>query len=231
MRPKNLNTGLRGGLFEAKHGAQMGPAVWLYGWLVLRQTTEHGSTGLVLGGRPITYREIEQETGFNRRTLERWMRRLRRGGYIETVLAMAAGAGVGLVIRILKAKKFGPGQRRLPFAVPAGLQGAGVRNLARGSTQSSASMPAQAQESPAFPPRIESGNTREEMSSLPAVAGLPQPKPPKNLFPGKKEMREERVRRELQVGLGPEPGSGRIKPEALERLRRRMGQANKLDDG
>lgn len=69
------------------------------------------------------------------------------------------------------------------------------------------------------------------MSSSPAVAGLPQPKPPKNLFRERKEIREERVRRELQVGLAPELGSSRIKPEALERLRRRMGQANKLDDG
>lgn len=138
MRPKNLNTGLRGGLFEAKHGAQMGPAVWLYGWLVMRQTTEHGSTGLVLGGRPITYREIEQETGFNRRTLERWMRRLRRGGYIETVVPMAAGAGVGLVIRILRQRNSVPasGGFRLPSPqgcrdrVYAILRGA-LRNPAR----------------------------------------------------------------------------------------------------
>jgi hypothetical protein len=225
MRPKNLNTGLRGGLFEAKHVAQMGPAVWLYGWLVMRQTTEDGSTGLVLGGRPITYREIEQETGFNRRTLERWMRRLRRSGYIETVLAMAAGAGVGLVIRILKAKKFGFCQRRLPFAAPAELQGPGVRNLARGSTQSSASVATQAKEHPAVPGRIESGNTKE------GISNLPRPRAPKNLFVGTRQVREERVRLELQVGLAPELGSGRIKPEALERLRRRMGPTNKADDG
>jgi hypothetical protein len=101
MRAKDFNAGLRGVLFEAKHYEQMGPAVWLYGWLVLRQTRQVGTTGLVLGGRPVSYREIEEETGFGRKTLERWMRVLRRAGYIET-RAVAAG----IVVRITKAKKF-----------------------------------------------------------------------------------------------------------------------------
>jgi len=57
----------------------MGASIWLYGWLVLRQTSQHDGVGWVLGGSPITYREIEEETGFNPRTLERWMRDLRRG--------------------------------------------------------------------------------------------------------------------------------------------------------
>src|SRR5579864_1436055 len=73
MRGKDFNTGLRGVLFEAQHYERMGAAVWLYGWLVLRQTHQSGSVGWVLGGAPISYREIEEETGFNRRTLERWM--------------------------------------------------------------------------------------------------------------------------------------------------------------
>src|SRR5271155_2492093 len=70
MREKNYNTGLRGVLFEKRHYARMGAAIWLYGWLVLRQTHQTGSTGWVLGGAPVTYREIECETGFNRRTLD-----------------------------------------------------------------------------------------------------------------------------------------------------------------
>ncbi len=78
----------------------MGSAVWLYGWLILRQTHQTGSVGWVLGGAPIHYREIEEETGFNRRTLERWMKDLRRHGYIETTVV-----GGGITIRILKAKK------------------------------------------------------------------------------------------------------------------------------
>ncbi len=100
MREKNFNTGLRGVLFEARHYARMGSAIWLYGWLVLRQTHQTGTTGWVLGGAPICYREIEGETGFNRRTLERWMSQLRRNEYIETEAAPG-----GVVVRILKAKK------------------------------------------------------------------------------------------------------------------------------
>lgn len=100
MREKNYNTGLRGVLFEERHYARMGSAIWLYGWLVLRQTHQTGTTGWVLGGAPVTYREIESETGFNRRTLERWMSLLRR----ETYIATQAAPG-GVIVRILKAKK------------------------------------------------------------------------------------------------------------------------------
>jgi DNA-binding transcriptional regulator YhcF (GntR family) len=101
MRGKDYSTGLRGVLFEAQHCHRMGTALWLYGWLVLRQTHQHGSVGWVRGGAPVSYREIEEETGFNRRTLERWMHTLRHHGYIETKAAPG-----GLIIRISKAKKF-----------------------------------------------------------------------------------------------------------------------------
>ncbi|MGD0544525.1 MAG: hypothetical protein ABSB65_08935 [Candidatus Acidiferrales bacterium] len=107
MREKNFSTGLRGVLFEAKHHARMGSAVWLYGWLVLRQTHQSGDVGWVLGGAAVTYREIQAETGFNPRTLERWLRDLRRGGYIETTTMQQ-----GISIRITKAKKFPQGIRK-----------------------------------------------------------------------------------------------------------------------
>jgi hypothetical protein len=101
MREKNFNAGLRGVLFEARHYERMGSAIWLFGWLVLRQTHQSGSVGWVLGGAPVSYHEIEEETGFNCRTLERWMKTLRQHGYIETDAAPG-----GVVIRIAKAKKF-----------------------------------------------------------------------------------------------------------------------------
>jgi hypothetical protein len=101
VRGKNYNAGLRGVLFEARHYARMGQAVWLYGWLVLRETRERAGVGFVLGGRPVTYHEIEEETGFSRKSLERWMQVLRRGGYIETTTAPG-----GVIVRIQKAKKF-----------------------------------------------------------------------------------------------------------------------------
>jgi hypothetical protein len=122
MRGKDYNAGLRGVLFEARHHRRMGAAVWLYGWLVLRQTHQQGDLGWVLGGAPISYREIEEETGFNCRTLERWMHTLRRHRYIETEAVPA-----GVIVRITKAKKFPQGGRNSAY---------GVRKVAEGVTQS-----------------------------------------------------------------------------------------------
>jgi hypothetical protein len=128
MRGKDYNTGLRGVLFEARHYQRMGAAVWLYGWLVLRQTHQHGTVGCVLGGSPVSYREIEEETGFRRRTLECWMRVLRRQGYIETEAAPA-----GVIVRITKAKKFPQGVRK--SAAPLHKFAESVRKVAEGCTQ------------------------------------------------------------------------------------------------
>ena len=128
MREKDYNTGLRGVLFEEKHYARMGAALWLYGWLVLRQTHQQGTEGWVLGGAPVSYREIEEETGFNRRTLERWMRTLRKHGYIETDAAPS-----GVRIRITKAKKFKKFQR-FPQSVRKVAEG--VPNVAGTAPQS-----------------------------------------------------------------------------------------------
>jgi hypothetical protein len=119
MRGKDYNAGLRGVLFEARHHRRMGAPVrlygWLvrlYGWLVRRQTHQQGGLGWVLGGAPISYREIEKETGFNCRTLERWMHALRRHGYIETEAAPAS-----VIARITKAKKFPQGGRNSAYGV------------------------------------------------------------------------------------------------------------------
>ena len=127
MRQTNFNTGLRGGLFDAKHYAQMGPAIWLYGWLVLRQTQQRDGVGLVLGGHAVSYREIESETGFCRKTLERWMKTLRRAGYIETIAAPA-----GVVVRITKAKKFFKAASRRDFHSPVENYPRQSSNLRRG---------------------------------------------------------------------------------------------------
>lgn len=111
MRGRDFNTGLRGGLFDSRHYERMGSSVWLYAWLVLRQTHQTGSTGWVLGGAPFSYKEIEEETGFNVRTLERWMRTLRRQGYVETESVPG-----GVIVRITKAKKHSRAPRDLANA-------------------------------------------------------------------------------------------------------------------
>lgn len=110
MRGKHLNSGIRGGLWEEEHLLRMGPAVWLFGWLVHRQTRERDGIGLVLAGSPLTYEIIRQDTGIAVRTLKRWMARLGRSGYIQVTHV----ARKRMVIQIAKAKKFGPQQLRFP---------------------------------------------------------------------------------------------------------------------
>lgn len=112
MRGKHLNSGIRGGLWEEQHFQGMGPAVWLFGWLIHRQTRERDGVGLVLAGSPLTYRIISQDTGIAERTLKRWMARLARAGYVQVTHA----AHKRMIIRIAKAKKFGPQQFGFPQA-------------------------------------------------------------------------------------------------------------------
>jgi hypothetical protein len=112
VRDKNYNTGVRGVLLDIHHFEKMGSALWLYSWLILRQTHQSGTIGWVLGGSPISYREIEEETGFNRRTLEGWFRKLRSGGYIQTSTTPS-----GVVVRITKAKKFAQAPRKFAEGV------------------------------------------------------------------------------------------------------------------
>ena len=104
--------GCAGVLFESRHWPRTNGfgGLALYGWLKKfswQQTHQHGDVGWVLGGSPISYREIEEETGFNPRTLERWMQGLWKHGYIETEAVPA-----GVIVRITKAKKFPQGARK-----------------------------------------------------------------------------------------------------------------------
>lgn len=110
MRGKQLNSGIRGGLWEEQHFQGMGPAIWLFGWLIHRQTRERNGVGLVLAGSPLTYQMISQDTGIAERTLKRWMARLGRAGYVQVTHT----AHKRMVIHIAKAKKFGPQQLGFP---------------------------------------------------------------------------------------------------------------------
>jgi hypothetical protein len=114
LRGKHLNSGLRGGLWDGEHLRRMGPAVWLFGWLVHRQTRERDGIGLVLAGSALTYEMISQDTGMAVRTLKRWMARLARAGYI----CVRHTTHKRMVIQIAKAKKFGPQQLRFPQMQP-----------------------------------------------------------------------------------------------------------------
>lgn len=223
MREKNYNTGLRGVLFENKHYERMGAAIWLYGWLILRQTHQSEGVGWVLGGSAISYREIQEETGFNRRTLERWLGILRRHGYVETEAAPG-----GVAVRITKAKK---------FLQPPRKDAGGVRKSAEGSPQDCVAGARQSVSGLQFAGGIGSSSVvrEKEREARRAIHNQTQnqfglwerenhpsdshPGPQRNRPPYQQQTysdearerqrlfrieREEAVRRELAVGAGPE---------------------------
>lgn len=86
MRPKQVFwIGAKGGICEEKHYRCMRDSVWLFLWLLLRQTgvNEIGE-GIVNYGHPITRMEIQEDTGYHERRVENWIDLLRRTGYVRT---------------------------------------------------------------------------------------------------------------------------------------------------
>ncbi len=121
---RELNSGIRSGLFEKKHSDAMGEAVYLYGWLITRQTKPNG---LVFGGHAFTYDEISQETGWPIRTLQRWMNRLTGCGKVEVKYTTHHR----MIVWILNPKKrFATYQLELPIATPPHVAGLKGRNSA-----------------------------------------------------------------------------------------------------
>jgi hypothetical protein len=210
MRGKDFNTGLRGTLFEAKQHERMSSALWLYGWLILRQTRQDGTTGWVLGGKPISYSEIQEETGFPPRTLERWMRVLREEDYIETRTAPG-----GIIVQITRAKKFWRGTEVRNFAE-------GPRRNAEARTNNCGNDPMQTDEIIEPRPRISSGYLireekdrgkdsclRKARTDRPRYLGgasaddtqYPQGREASIVW---RNLKQEFVKRELKVGEGPQ---------------------------
>lgn len=103
-----MNVGLHHGVISEAHRKAMGKSIWLYLWLVGRQTK---ANGLVLGGSPITYQRILSELGTPLRTTQRWLKLLQEKNYIEVTYTNYHQ----LRIRILKAKKFAFKQLPLPL--------------------------------------------------------------------------------------------------------------------
>ena len=89
------------GLFKEKHWTRMGQAIWLFGTLIDKVTKEENEKGYVLGGKPITYADLEKEMPLTRRQYVRHIEILRDNGYISTKKTPH-----GLIIVINKSKKF-----------------------------------------------------------------------------------------------------------------------------
>ena len=106
------------GLLAANHRKRMGTALWEFLWLVDKVTREENGRGLVLGGKPVTCREIAADLGLTDRAVWSALARLKAEGYIEVTRRPA-----GLSIVVLKSKKWRP----LPKAARSG----GERNFSR----------------------------------------------------------------------------------------------------
>lgn len=90
------------GLLEKKHFEKIGPALWVYEWLLDRITKEVDGVGVLLGGKPIKASEIASTYGMNERTARAHIDRLKKAGYI-----IVKHAPYGLIITVLNSMKFG----------------------------------------------------------------------------------------------------------------------------
>lgn len=185
MKGKELNSGIRGGLWDRKHSDTMGMAVYLFGWCVHRQTTQRNGVGLVLRGKPMTYDIISQDTGWETWKLRRWMKILQDTGY----LAVKYTTFHRMIIRVLKAKKFDPKQLELPAQL--------VRNVHESSSAECARIPIR-----------NVHESRNDFSlnrkTLGRARGKPRASRAKSARPFPSwELRERELQSELRVGQGP----------------------------
>lgn len=98
VKHEKYPTGITNGLWDPKHAEKMGVSVWLFGWLVGRQTSPSGE---VLHGKVLTWEELSERSGWPQGTLRRWARLLRKGGYIRLERRQR-----GFLIWVLNPKKF-----------------------------------------------------------------------------------------------------------------------------
>jgi hypothetical protein len=82
---ENFWVGAKGGLLDERHYLCMRDSVWLFLFLLLKQTSvNEAGEGVVNYGHPITRMEIQEQTGYHERRVEDWIERLRRTSYIRT---------------------------------------------------------------------------------------------------------------------------------------------------
>lgn len=111
MNDGNFQIGVVGGLLDHKHYMKMREAIWLFLWLVHRQTNPNGRV-LARKFSGITYDEIGDETGWSPRTVRRWMKRLVTAGYVFVKYTIYSR----LLVTVANPKKFAPKQLALPMS-------------------------------------------------------------------------------------------------------------------
>jgi hypothetical protein len=151
-----LWVGAKGGLLAEKHYYVMKDAIWLFQWLLLRQTgiNECGE-GIVNYGHPITRQQIQDDTGYGDWRIERWTDRLRRCEYIRT----EKRGNDGLSFFVLAAKNKSKTKRNSQVLDPA-------KMLPPGSVVAAKMLP----------PRKNAATYVNENKTISLVGGFPIPK-------------------------------------------------------
>lgn len=101
---KGFGIEIKNTLLDPKHVDNMGQAVWLYMFLIDKITSVgEDEIGIVLGRKPITYKEVKEELGISQDTYTRWVAKLEAYPYIQAIRTPH-----GFSFRVYKAyKKFG----------------------------------------------------------------------------------------------------------------------------
>ena len=92
---------LSNGILEPKHVKNIGPAIFVFLWLIDRTTRQVDGAGIVLGGKPVKAFEVGESLGICQKTFLRSLDRLVRHGYVERTLAPN-----GYIVRVLKDYKY-----------------------------------------------------------------------------------------------------------------------------
>jgi DNA-binding MarR family transcriptional regulator len=71
------------GLLEPKHVAAIGPAIWVFLWMIHRTTKEQEGEGIVLNGAAIRSQVIAEDLGLRDRTVRDHLNILCDGGYLR----------------------------------------------------------------------------------------------------------------------------------------------------
>lgn len=93
------------GMLTEEHRERIGKAVWEFLWCLsktTKETIEDGDrVGVVLGGKPITFKEVADEFGISRSTVRRNFEILELENYISLLETPR-----GHVIKVMRSKKF-----------------------------------------------------------------------------------------------------------------------------
>jgi hypothetical protein len=132
-------SGLMGGIFDQKHYASMGTALFLFGWFTTRQTSVNADgEGVVLYGKSMTRAYIAADTGWPQKRIERWIARLVAKNYIRTVPCGNDGQAIFVLRAKDKRKRYHPNATPEMSRVEAGVTtGLGRGHPKNGATSAS----------------------------------------------------------------------------------------------